>query len=255
MARQSNPDRWKKHLATPAYVQNVIDQVTTRAGLQLLHHGKVCELSRHTYCSTMLVFEIPRACGVVYAILDEAKHNTVGRTTSAWEIGLRTRLSPTLLPRRTYSKNRGPDEPDYAYEDYAPQLFRGEYWRDLPHFMPAPGRPIGSGMEFRLVNASATDMELGAALSEDRRIGHKEPISVAYAVMSLLDKVRCYIAPAPPSENLTTRLDIEFWPPTCGHEKYRDKQKELWQNCSEEAWQKLSRLAPDEIAKFRANMR
>jgi hypothetical protein len=204
----------------------------------------------------MLIFEVPQACGVVYAILNEGKHYTAGHVMSNWELGLSAKLSSSLLPRRTYIKSHyGTDEPDYIYDDYAPRLFRGEYWRDLPHFMPTPGRSIGSGMEFRLANSCAAEMRLSATLTEDLRIRHKAPINVAYAIIALLDKVHCYIAPAPSSESLTEWLDIKFWPPTCGHDEYLDKQRELWKDCPEEVWQRLSKLSPNEIAKFRDKMR
>lgn len=244
MARQKDPNRWMRHLATPIYIKNVIDETTTRTGLQLVHQSSVYEPSEYTYRSTMLVFTVPRACGVVCATLDESKHHTMGNVTSYWEINLHAKLQPNLLARRTYCRGFESDE---LYEDYDPQLLRPEYWDGLPNYM-AYGRSV-SGLKFSL--SAWGNMELNANLTERERTGHKNPTNVAYAIMALLSKVQCYIAPVGHFAN----LDIEFWPPTHGREDGKAKQQELWQNCPEESWDMLARLAPDEVAKFRAKMR
>lgn len=243
MARQKDPNRWMRHLATPVYIKNISDETTTRTGLQLVHQSSVRGPSKYTYLSTMLVFTVPRACGVICATLYESKHHTMGNVTSYWEINLHAKLQPNLLARRMYCRGFESDEP---YEDYDPRLFSFEYWSDLPNYM-AYGRS-GSGMKFNLNAHEGT--ELRASLTEWPRTGHKYPTNVTYAIMALLGKVQCYIAPVGHFAN----LGIEFWPPTHGREDDKAKQQELWQNCTEQGWQMLTRLAPDEVAKFRAKL-
>lgn len=240
MARQKDPNRWMRHLAPSVYAKNVIDETTARTGLQLVHQDSVYEPSAYTYRSTMLVFTVPRACGVICAVLNESKHHSAGTVVSYWEINLHAKLQPNLLARRTYF------ESDKPHEDYDPRLLRSEYWNGLPNYM-SYGR-FNSGMRFNL--GAWGNMELSVSLTEQERIGHKDPTNVAYAIMSLLGKVQCYIAPV----DYFANLDIEFWPPTHGHEDGRAKQRELWQGCTEEGWEMLARLAPDEVAKFRAKM-